>query len=221
MNRRIVISLALALAATGCATVHDTIEGRRSGTSRVVNAPYDTTWTAMLGVTQRYPGHGDKAEGTQVTDWEERLVDPQVFAEHGILKERTRFEISIAARDDGSRVAVRRSIELLAPVFLDPVAPGPKAFCQYPPSQLPSPERLWPTPQSIVYPTYVCVLENPWEKPRGAPVYAWQDISQVSNPPGAFSGASEQDILDAIEAAAQRTVERPSGPDTLPANAAN
>ncbi|MEW6681623.1 MAG: hypothetical protein AB1451_01680 [Nitrospirota bacterium] len=182
MRIRIVLALVLALAVCGCATMRDTIEGRESGTSRILEVPFDSTWAAAVEVMRPYQtAEIDKTHGVLVTDWVERLVEPDAFAQQGILKERTRFEIAIAARDGGSRVAVRRTVELLAPVFVHPAAASPKPVCEDP----------------------FCGPENPWERPQGSPVYVWQNIAQVQNAPESSSSQRELEILDAIEAAAK------------------
>lgn len=182
MRIRILLSLVLAFTAWGCVTMRDTIEGRESGTSRILEVPFDAAWAAAVEVMRPYQtAEIDKASGALVTAWGERLVEPDAFAQQGVLKERTRFEIAIAARDGGSRVTVRRTVELLAPVFVHPASASPKPVCEDP----------------------FCGPENPWERPQGSPVYVWQNIAQVQNAPASSSSQREMEILNAIEAAAK------------------
>jgi len=194
---RIVASAALAAMAWGCASVRDTMEGRESGTSRVVAASVDQTWTAVVAVMQPYPiAEMDMARGKVVTAWVERLVELEAYAQYGVLKERARFEIAIAAGDGGGLVTVRHTAELFSPVFSDPVAPDQRPFCQF-----------------------LCV--NPWETPRGSPVYAWRHSSQVKDAPASISSQKEQEILDAIEAAVRGISEQRSASGAPPTNATN
>lgn len=207
MRLGIALSLALALALWGCSTMRDTREGLQSGTARVLDASFDPTWAAAVAVMQHYPvAESNQAMGVLVTDWVERLVEPDAFTQHGVLKERARFEITVAARDGNSRVNVHQTVELLAPFFVDPVAPDQKALCQYPwPADL-----VGPSPSSGLYYTHVCALDNPWEKSRGSPIYVWRRSSQVEDAPGSTAGQREKEILDAIEAALRGVLEQPN-----------
>lgn len=166
-----------------------------SGTSRIVSCPPDSAWT-VVSVMQNYPTEKvDQVRGVLVTRWTEQLVEPDAFSQHRVLKERTRFELAIAARDSGSRVRVRHAVELLVPAYADPASPGQKTFCQYP----------WPGQQaSSLYSNSLCALDSPWARSRGSLMYVWRSISQVEDAPATRSGEREKEILEAIEATVNR-----------------
>lgn len=81
---RVVLFLTLALIALGCATMRDALEGRESGTSRIVDAPFDSTWDAVVDVMAHRPtAEFDQTRGVLVTDWVERFVDPAILQRPG------------------------------------------------------------------------------------------------------------------------------------------
>lgn len=213
-HSRIVLVLWIAFGTAGCATIRDTAEEMESGTSRIVSVSPDSAWAAVVSVMQDYPTQeSDKARGVLVTRWAEQLVEPDTFSQHRVLKERTRFELAIAARDGGSRIRVRHAVvELLAPVYADPVSTGQQALCQY---QLPE-DILGPGQQaSSLYDTSVCVPDNPWARPQGSPMYVWRRISQVEDAPATRSSERENEILEAIEATVSRRKDRDDGQPAL------
>ncbi len=127
------------------------------------------------------------------------------FSRYRVLKERTRFELAIAARDGGRRILAQYAVELLAPVYADPASTGQQALCQY---QLPE-DILGPGQQaSSLYDTSVCVPDNPWARPGGSPMYVWRRTSQVEDALATRSGERENEILEAIEAAVRRGKDR-------------
>lgn len=183
----------ITVGAAGCATMRDTAEGMESGASLVLAAPPDSAWAAVVTVMRDYPiESADKTKGVFITRWNEQVVAPEAFGRR-VLKERTRFEIAVTARDQGSRIRVRQDVELLTAAYPDPAETGQKALCQYPWAE----SVVSGSQSSRLYNTNVCSLDNPWDEPRGVAHYVWKDVSQV----GVSTKIDEQEkaILGAIE----------------------
>jgi hypothetical protein len=123
----------------------------------------------VVAAMQRYPT-AEKARGKVVTEWVEQLVEPATFGEYQFLKERTRWTVTVSARDDGSRVRVRHEAEFFAPVYTDSASPGWGAdyYALWRGKSLGSDSS-----------TTVSIPPNPWDKTRGAPVYVWRKESQI------------------------------------------